>query len=630
MSMTLTAEADLVSAARAETQRIRSEGEKAQQREDELAKRRINALEASTNQTSTDAEIVNAVMDLFYTARQYRRPLVSRWEKSYKMLRGRYWNEAGRANWMPSPQVPEIFPIVRSTVGWMTDRRFKNTVAVAAPPFSAHHSMYNSMAQDLETVLDSTWHVNAEEGEVILMLWDAFTYGTGILKTTWDNSLAGGLGDAKMQRVDQFGFYPDPVARNLDTGNYFVEVKNMSLQELDRRFPGSYEKLASKNLIESFDEVPDQMQVNTGAVPRANPAAIGASTGIYGRPGGPGQLSTQHLHDEGVTVFECWVREHEHFDRTVQDPERGEIKTHGVFDTWRVYVVAGNTLLLNAPAESIWQHGKHPYSRFVPYDLGEFWGMGLVELLTSAQESLNRLLAAALQNIDLTGNPVFKEDARSGTQRTLMQNKPGQRLTVSNSQSTAEWLKPPPLQNNISEFMRYFLSRMEAISGLSAMTQGQAPSGRPAEGVMDAVQEAAFVGVRLALKELEYTLRDAGTKKASLIIENYQIPRIVAITGDSGMRSTLGLRSQHFMLPTSTGKVPMEYTLLVDAGAGSDTSRKVREDKAITLFTLGALDFMSLLEALQWPNREQVYQRVMAQQQSGMFQPAGQRQKARA
>lgn len=602
----------------------------------------LNATERLHQTGKSDDEIVRMVMDLFQEARAHRKPLVSTWNKSYRLLRGRYWDLNSRPQHLPSPQVPEIWPIVRSTVGWLTDRRFHNIVSVAAAPFSAHSSYWEGIGRDLETVMDATWHVNAEEGEVTLSIWDAVQYGTGILKTTWVNSLAGGMGDAKIQRVDPWGFYPDPTARNLDTGNYFIEVKQMSLQELDRRFPGAYKKVGGVGQVtERYDEAPDPMRQFGGTPDYANPGPIGDSSGVYGQAGQSSLHRQSLLHDEGITVFECWVREHNTYTVDVIDPEwsnssgaqkGGKPKTFKelhVEDGWRVYVVAGQHLILNAKAEEVWDHRQHPYSRYVPYDLGEFWGIGLTELLASSQETINRLLFAAVYNIELLGNPIWVEDNKANISRTTLVSKPGQRVTK-NAGGEAGWAEPPKIQSDIPVFLQYFLGRMESISGLASITKGKEPQGRPAEGTMDAVQEAAFVGIRMALRSLEYTLRDAGYKKASLIIQNYTVPRMMAITGATGERSTLSLRARHFMVPTEGGAAPMQYQLLVDAGAGTDTSRKVREDKALTLFGLGALDHLSLYEALQWPNKEEVWQRVQQMLASGMMQQPNKRQKARA
>lgn len=577
----------------------------------------------SSNPTEDDARLVNEVRQLFFRARSHRRPLVQRWNKNYRMLRNKYWTDS-RPNWMPSPQIPEIFPIVASMVGWMTDQRFRHEVTPAAMPFSPFSNYMKGLGMDLETVMDSTWHVNKEENEITKMLWDANIYGTGILKTVWDETLLHGQGDAISRRIDPYTFYPDPAARGMDDANYFIEARTMSVQELDRRFPGSAKYFADGGVTENIDEAPTQLD-NTSTFPRANPGAISPATSPrYGMPGSSRIHATEIT---GVTVLEAWLREHELYEAKYTDEDGKEVTDIRVYDTWRVVVVAGNRVLMNETADDLWHHGSHPYDRYVPHDLGEFWGLSLVEMLSSPQEAINRILSALQHNVELVGNPVFLESTRSGIQRTQLTNKPGTRLTV-NDGGKAEWLQPPQVHQMMPELLRYYLQRMEAVSGLSAVTKGGSSGGRQAQGVVDAMQEAAFVRIRMALRNLEFTLRDSGYKKAALICENYTTPRIVAIVGPQGEKTSLAVKGRHFYTPGPNGSTPMKFQLLVNAGSAGHTSRKVREDQAVMLFTLGAIDEDALLEALDFPNRTVVAERVKALKASGMMQPPGARQKA--
>src|SRR5689334_20395693 len=94
----------------------RAEGRASANQEQENT-RRLNATMAAMQSNSPDdAMKVNHVKNLFYQAKAHRKPLVDRWNKSYKVMRGRQWDENLRPNYLPSPSVPEIFPIVRSTV----------------------------------------------------------------------------------------------------------------------------------------------------------------------------------------------------------------------------------------------------------------------------------------------------------------------------------------------------------------------------------------------------------------------------------------------------------------------------------------------------------------------------------
>lgn len=580
---------------------------------DEQASSSINEVFAKGYSLVPDADevaLAGRVRNLFLRARDKRRPLVQQWNKNYRMLRNRYYTSA-RPAYMASPEVPEIFPLVASFVGWMSDLRPTWNVMPYAMPHTPYYEMMSKMGADLSTVLKARWEDDEIEAEDEKMIWDSQIYGTGIAKIGWDVTESANLGDVVVRRVDPYTFYPDPQASNLKDANYFIEARTYTLQELNRRWPGSAD-LFLAGLEEDVDSAPSQLG-HREDMPMANPGAISPATVPRYSKYGQSRMDTQNYEDAGVTVFEAWIREHEVIDDRA-------------YDGWRVVIVAGNRVLMNEKANELWDHGSHPYERFVPYDMGEFWGISLVELLISPQETLNRLLASVQHNVDLVGNPVFVEGTRSGLQRTQITNKPGQRITV-NENSKADWLQPAPLQPVIPELIRYYLSRMEAISGLQAI-RGNAPQGRNAASTIDAMQEAGFVRVRMALRSLERFLRRVGMKAAALVVENYTAPRLIATVGPDGEQSMTALVSEHFYVPGPNGSFPLRFKLNVDVGAQTQTSREARESKAITLYGLGAIDRMALLEAVDWPNRAVIAERITKLEAAGAFQAPGARQRA--
>lgn len=573
----------------------------------EAATKARESYAASHRYTSTprvDLQLSGQVRQLFNVARDAKRPLVSRWNTNYLYLRNRP-NQVSLGQSRSIPLIPEIFPIIASKVGWKIDRRFRTTVTSAAVLNTDYYADTSSLANDLAAVLDATYQINLEGQEITRAIWDGENYGTGILKTSWNPGLSGGLGDAMTTRVDPYTFYPDPHARSLDDANYLCEVRTMSIQEADRRWPGSARVLSESFYNEDAPEAMTQVE-SWSTFPRANPGAMTPGhTPQYGMVGG-GFLHTTDT--PGVTIIECWMRCHD----AVKDDQAP--LGYRIEDYWRVVVICGNHVLMDEPATNLWSHGLHPYSRYVPQDIGEFWGFSTVEMLIPTQRTVNRLLSAFVMNLELSGNPVMVDDLRAGISRTQATNRPGSRYTVA-SGSRVDWMKPPPVNAQFMEVIRYCLQRMEAVSGLAAVTRGGTTPGRNAQGVMDAMQEAAFVRIRMELRQLEYTLTDAGKKKASLITENYTEARTLAIIGPDGAKKMLDVKPRHFMCPTESGEVPLEYTLLIDAGASEHTSRKVREDLALSLANMGMLDARAVLEAVDWPGRDSVAKRVEAQQQ---------------
>ncbi len=574
-----------------------------------------------------DAALVSRVRSLYVEARQYRSPLVSKWNRYYRALRNRTWVNA--LNWYPSPEVPEMLPIIESSVGWITDQRPTFDVIPAAPMFSPHFEYFNQLSDDLRVALSVNWQENDHEAAVELVTRDAYIYGMGIYKTLWDNTLLNGLGDAVIRRVDPYAFYPDPAATSFEDANYFIEARKLSVQEIDRRFPGSSAKILSLRANDPTDQRPEAH--SNSEAPKANPGAISPNTSTsYGLPGQ--SRESVYRDSEGIVLIEAWLREHRTSPPLEGSPEGTPPIVH---DEWRCVVIAGGALLLNVKADELWQHGQHPYSRYVTFENGELWGQSMVELLLPMQLSINRLLAAMQHNVELTGNPVMLETLRAGTQRTPVTNRPGQRLTV-NDGGQVSWLQPPPMRTDFPNLIQFYIGEMERVSGLAAITRGIGPGGRNAASVIDSLQEASFVRIRMASRQMERTLRNVGEKNASLISEFYTEPRLIALVGPSGERTSRSLQSRHFYVPgdnltadPGSNSTPLRFQLLVQAGSSLPTSRAARSAEADTLFALGAIDLLSYLQMKGVPNAQQIYQRKMAEVQGGMTGP-GQHQAARA
>lgn len=574
----------------------------------------------------TDPLLAGRVRSLYNDAKAHRQQRIERWQRAYRLVNNQGWSPLREA-WMASPQASEIYPIVAAMAGWMTDMRPGLEVLPMMYPGTPIANALQQLSRDLEVALRASWTNNEEDGELEKVLWDAMVYGAGFFKTIWEPHLADGFGDAHCTRVDPFAMYPDPKAHSFDDANYIIEVRRLSLQELDRRFPGTAKKLRELGgmVDEAIEEREDPFKT-MGRVPMANTGAISPVTAPQW--GLPGQANREHVfRDEGVTVFECWMREH-----AVTQPEDGSTETPAVIDQWRVVLTVADEVLLDEMASSLYSLPVHPYARYVLADLGEFWGISLVDHLAPLQVALNRLLASVQSHAELVGNPVFLEPTNSGIPRTRITNKPGQRLTVNQAAAgSIQWLQPPSMAKEVTDLIQFYISEMERVSGLSGTVRGFQPQGRNAEGVIDSVQEAAFVRVRLALRSLERTLREVGRRKASMIADFYTEPRMVSIVGDTGVKTSLALKENHFYARDVGQKEPgpFRFTINVQAGGTQPIARSTREANASRLYAMGAIDRIAVLEAFDYPNRDQIVKRIGELEAIGAFQPPGARQRSR-
>lgn len=575
-----------------------------------------------------DMELVSRLRNLYMIARDHKRQRYDQWIRNYRLVNNRINSAA--ANWMPQPKDSEIYPVLSSLVAWMTDQNIDLEFVPSADPNTPLFDMYSNLGRDLGNVLYTAWQNYSYRAQIKLGLWDAFMYGVGIYKNVWDNALCAG-GDANLRRVDPWAFYVDPHATSLVDAEYMVEVRRMSLSEIERRWPGSASYLHAKGSPggESVDEKPTLFGGGTHA-PRANPGALPGGTGVYG-----GAKWSYDMYDPlpGYVVYEFWLKEND-AEYEEDEDENSDSTEKYVEAKWRVVVMCNGEILLDEDAADMWSYASHPYERYVFDDIGEFYGIALVDHLASPAIHINRLLTALQHNAELTGNPVLVESAGSGTDRVAIVNKPGQRLTVRGPggmvNQKPEWLDPPSMPPEVMGLVNFWISRIENVSGLSAMQKGATPNQRNAAEVINNVQEAAFVRVRAAIQNLEDTLQACGKKLADLIIENYTERRTVAIVGPDGQTTSQVFQAYHFQMPGKNGNMPLEYSLRILAGSTTPTSRQTRLSEATQFQALGIVDDEYVLQVAQVPRYKEILKRLYEKRQEGLMAVPGKRQATRA
>ena len=560
----------------------------------------------------------------YHVAREAKRALYRDWRRNYLLLSNRMWSDF-RSQWMPSPVDSEVYPIMSGLIGWLTDQSVIYTLQAATEPLSPWHQYLQGLSDDLEAIMQSNWKVRNQQGVVTQIMWDAGLYGAGIIKSIWDQSLDKGLGDATLGHVDAWNFYPDPQAMNEEDGNYYIEAKRMTWDEVERRFPDTADRLLSDMVYDSADGAldSDNKPTNTSrgapntrprSMTRGYPTAATSSTGL------PGQARAMAYEPDGIIVYEGWFRENRttqtpdpHFEPPDSDPAAEPPEVDVIYDDWRCIVWSAQTILLDCWASDLWDGAQHPYSRFVYEDTGEFWPTPLCSHLAPAQIAINRLLASLQQSAELTGNPIFVEPSQAKVSQTLITNRPGQRLRY-NSQGGANnqpsWMNPPSMSPDVLRLVQFWIERMENISGLNTISKGKAPQSRAAEGVVNQVQESGFIRVRSMLRNLERTLRRAGLIMAQLIVENYTTARTVSIIGPEGDKSAVALRERHFIDAVDNEYAPFKYALMINAGSDTPTSRQARVSEATTLFTLKAIDRPAFLDMINFPHWPAVEDRM--------------------
>ncbi len=564
-----------------------------------------------------DFILTEKLAQLYELARTEKKKYQANWRRNYLLTTNRQYSLDTQSPWTPNVTDSEIFPILSSRIAWMTDQQIVPTVAPAALPGDPYAQHMQTLSDHLEQLFDTEFKNQGWNKEVILMLWDASQFGAGIAKCVWDSGLDEGMGNIAFKRVDVWNFYPDPNARDLEQCTYMFEVEKMTFDQMQRRFPDAdVESIKAAYLYgQRGDDIVRPSQSSSSLYPMAMPGNLPGSTATtWGLPG-QSSRSTDQILSEGINVYTAWVLENWEETREPTDPSHGS-EERVVYDEWRCVVYTGNVVLFDELATDLWENSRHPYVRYVDEEMGEFWTTPIVSHLAPCQVAINRLLASLQGNIELVGNPIFLDVKDSGLERTAIVNRPGLRLSMNSRTAQSQgskpmWLEPPKMQEQVQGLIQFWIGRMENISGLAGPQKGQTPKDRQAAQTQQAAQEAGFVRIRSSVRNLERTLSEAYRLLAHLIIQNFDVPRTVAIVGPDGQNSALLLASKHFYSPSIHGTAaPLKFSLIVSAGADNPTSRQARIAEADALFALQAIDRPALLEQHAFPHWQTIEQRM--------------------
>lgn len=564
---------------------------------------------------------------LFSNAQRSKRARYDVWGRNYKLLNNRF-QSAVFQNWSPQPRDSEIYPIISSLVAWMTDQEPDIGFMPSANPTSDYFDFINKISDDLTSVYATNWVVEEYDRHIKIMLWDGFTYGTGIVKSLWDNSASENMGNAVMRRVDPYNFYPDPAASCLDDAEYMVEVRKMSYDQIARQYPDTAFLLATGGSERLPDAKPDiwgsnqRPQGNGMGVTDGNNGFLPSGNGVWAARRATGALLESPV--QSFTVYEYWlkVNTYDDLDENIAVVDDLFPKPYAI-PKWKCVVVVNGYILFEEYAEDLWLHNTHPYDDWRFDDIGEFWGMSLVDHLALPQLYINRLLTAMQQNSELVGNPIFLEPANAGTGRANVINRPGTRLQVNAANSAQSnlprWLQPPSMPDQVMTLIQFWVSRIENTAGINGLQKGRDPAQRQSSQTVNNVQEAAFVRIRSALTNLQWTYRRSAWKLANLIIQNYTEERMMAVIGPDGDSTSLFLTPYHFYDPSTSGQEPLKFVIRAEAGANQPTSRQARESMSTTLFGLGVVDDQYVLNEFGVRDAKKILERKYEKQQQGLL-----------
>lgn len=582
-------------------------------------------------QTEEEKSVVRLVEKLLSQAKRSRQSADQKWMDYYRFFRGKQWKEK-RPSYRNSEVLNYIFSEVQNVLVLMTDSRPRIDVLPEDPTDT-------EFAQILSEIITAKWDANRWADVLAEAIIDTAIYGTAIGEVAWKPELLDGIGDYDFDTVDPFHFFPDPSARseiNDEHCQYVVTAVPTDVGRVKRMYPDKAD-LIKPDLSDlsggNFDPY------DTQDIQLKSPTDNRVMVDSY-RPNGSNKPNQ-------VLLITAYIKSYDKVEELIgeeKDPDTG--LTQKFYQdkfkhpNGRKIVIANQILLTPCEGDdNPYVNGKFPFAKMVDHIMPrEFWGIGEVEQLKSPSEIVNKIISYALDVLLLMGNPIWVVDTEANIETQNLTNQPG--LIVEKTKgSEVRREAGVQLQPFVLEMFTTMTERvMGKLGSTTDVSKGVSPPGASGFAI-EQLQDAAQTRIRGKTRNMESFLKQAGELQIDRILQYYTVPRVVRLTNNEGAAKYFKFHItdsadekgdvkkvatiQNYVKDPSTGQMvaqgPIEVQLKskldikVDVGSSLGFAKAKRAEDAKQLFQFGILNPEELLDALDYPGKEKIIERIKSQ-----------------
>jgi hypothetical protein len=586
----------------------------------------------NTGQGEEEQREVRLVLSLIEEGKAYRKEFDEDWDKRRDYYHGKQWDAGKKARSKPVMNI--IRQMIRATIPILTDQR---------PGFNpmAREPSDFQFAQCMATLIDNWWDNSTVDHTLIEPIFDSMLYDCGILKTTWNPDLEDSIGDVQVERIDPRDiFVPRGCQDFTKNCGWVVQKSRKTVGELRRLFPDM------AHLIKA-----DGSSSTGGGEKKTSESMdlkLVSPTDQYSPPGMQ-QVGEAADVRRMVDVAECWIDD-ETVIEEIKENEGGATEkiVRKKYPRGKVITILPNQSLLLQSVEHPYKHGKKPFVRIIDMILpGEFYGEGEAKSLMHTQKIINKTLAHIFDVMQLMANPVWIVEKDAGVDANTITNQISAVLPVNAGKINGVRRDfPPALQSGLVEIYEMLIRQSEQTSGISEISQGRKPAGITAASAIENLQEAAQTRIRDKERNLQASLQQLATQVMGLMMQFYREPRVARITGKTSVwpeyfeffieepedgkyvfnskKSVYDEAQGRYVTdPNYTTTAPTKglVDIKVMSGTAMPWAKTTRANIAFRLLDAGAIDNKELLDTLEWPNAEQVNQRI--EEKKAQAGPAG-------
>ena len=223
----------------------------------------------------------------------------------------------------------------------------------------------------------------------------------------------------------------------------------------------------------------------------------------------------------------------------------------------------------------------------------EFWGTSDVDLIAELNIYANRLLALFLEAGMLTGNPIWRLPLSSEISDEDLTNAPGAVQREDPQSLKLGRREPgPDMPAYLMQTLGFVIEQIKAISGLADVATGGKMKGQQSTETVSMYQEAAGIGFRDALHDIERAIVRLGNQFKGRVAQFATNPKLVRFKDAQGETQSLTFFGTDITAP-----------MVMEAKAGSmlPTSPSARLNMMMNLAGLQkpAIDVVEIWRSMQ-------------------------------
>lgn len=530
------------------------------------------------------------------------------WSGATDMLRGQQLHP-NRPRHKPPAVLNMLRPLAERKISMMTDTKPRMKVMATRAGTG-----YPNAARLLDEATNAWWDDFGMDMTLARGILQAITFGSLIVNTYWSPS----RGDIVVDIVDPRNFYIDPYIvdpEQLSEAEYVIYEETPSLEAVKMRFGGKADG------------------IKPWSVPLTEASTETWFTRMRSRFMTPFGRKAEESAIPRTLLRHYWLRDHSYVEVDVSSQDG---KTHTVrrrkYPGGRYVIWAHDGIILHDEANPYYDL-LHPFDMMSWYENTDTpWGDSEVFAQKNPQLLVNKLAEVITENTMLMGNAIWIADKTAfpaddgpdgwgqltNVPGQVIKKRPGTEVRREYPQAV-----PNSAMNMLQHLEQFVESRAGGLPDL--LTKGKAGNVQSGMGI-EALQMTASAMIRLKARALESLIQRVGQKIISRMIQFYTQDRILHVLGPGNeFKEYTWVRKQfHDALGAEALKDAHRcFRFRVTPGSSLNMTRVQRALEAVQLYTLGCVDRQAVLDAVEFPNRDEVLKRTIIEQALGL-EPGGQ------